>query len=193
MTAESSQDEITDLLLAWGNGDRAALDRLMPVVYQELHRLAKVYLSRERADHTLQPTALIHEAYLKLFNRQKVDWKNRAHFFGVAAHVMRSVLCDYARARQADKRGEGAPRLSLNEAIETPQLEASVDILALEEALNRLAALDTQKSRLVELRFFAGLSIEQTADVLGVSVPTVVRQWRVAKAFLKKEMKSVSV
>src|SRR5947209_10527350 len=156
---------------------------LLPVVYAELRRLAEVYLRRERPGHTLQPTALVHEAHLRLVDQTQVRWQNRAHFLGVAAQMMRRILVDHARGQRAEKRGGEIQKLSLDENIDVSG-ERAADLVALDEALERLAELDPQKSRIVELRFFGGLSVEETAEVLGVSAPTVKRQWRMAKAWL---------
>jgi len=179
---------VTRLLLEWGAGDRAALDRLVPLVFDELRRLAQSYLRRERADHTLQPTALVNEAYLRLVDQQGLRWQSRAHFFGIAANLMRQILVDHARRRAAEKRG-GADlqRLSLTQA-ERVVGRADVDVLALNEALDRLAEFDPQQARIVELKFFAGLTIEETAEVLGVSHATVERDWKLARAWLKREL-----
>jgi RNA polymerase sigma factor (TIGR02999 family) len=174
--------EITQLLLAWRNGDSSALDKLMPLVYEELRGLAKHYMAAERPGHTLQTTALINEAYLRLIDHKEMRWQNRAHFFGVAAQAMRRVLVDHARTRDAAKRGGGTPKASLEDAAVIP--ERSVDLIALDEALNDLATLDPRKSRMVELRYFGGLSVEETAEVLGVSPVTVMRDWSAAKAWL---------
>ncbi|MBD0325325.1 MAG: sigma-70 family RNA polymerase sigma factor [Pyrinomonadaceae bacterium] len=185
MTPPHTQ-EVTQLLAKLSNGDRTALDELLPLVYDELRRLADRYLRRERSDHTLQATALVNEAYLRLVD-QNVPWQNRAHFFGVAAEMMRRILVDHARSHQAQKRGSGGVKLSLDEAINMSD-ERAADLISLDEALNALAEFDPQKSRIVELRFFAGLSIEETAKVLGIGTATVIRQWRMAKAWLYHEV-----
>jgi RNA polymerase sigma-70 factor, ECF subfamily len=185
MTPPHTQ-EVTILLAKLSKGDHSALDELLPLVYDELRRLADRYLRRERSDHTLQATALVNEAYLRLVD-QNVPWQNRAHFFGVAAEMMRRILVDHARGHQAQKRGSGGVKLSLDEAINMSD-ERATDLIALDEALNALAEFDAQKSRIVELRFFAGLSIEETAKVLGVGTATVIRQWRMAKAWLYHEV-----
>ncbi|HEV2707678.1 MAG TPA: sigma-70 family RNA polymerase sigma factor [Pyrinomonadaceae bacterium] len=179
----SSQHEVTRLLIRLTDGENAVLDDLLPLVYSELRRLAASYLRRERSDHTLQPTALVHEAYIRLVDQTQVRWQNRAHFFGVAAQMMRRILVDHARSQQAEKRGGEFQKLSLDENIDVSG-ERAADLVALDEALTRLAELDPVKSRVVELRFFGGLSVEETAEVLGVSAPTVKRQWRMAKAWL---------
>lgn len=180
-------ENVTQLLIELSNGDRDAVDLLLPVIYDELRQLAANYLRRERPDHTLQPTALVHEAYLRLVDQTRVNWQNRAHFFGVAAQIMRRLLVDYARKHNAEKRGQDFQKLSLDENIDRP-IERSTELIALDDALKALAAFDGQKARMVELRYFGGLSIEETADVLGVSPITVKRHWRFAKAWLYGEM-----
>jgi len=181
-------EEITQLLIDWRNGDEAAVDRLMPLVYDELRRLASNFFRRERVNHTLQPTALVHEAYLHLVGQSEVRWQNRAHFFGAAAQLMRHILVDHARSHNAAKRGGGEIRVTLNEELAaTGQRE--VDLIALDAALDELAALDQQQCRIVEMRFFGGLSIEETAEVLSISPATVKREWSTAKAWLYREMK----
>jgi RNA polymerase sigma-70 factor (ECF subfamily) len=181
--ASPSPHEVTQLLLDWSNGNQAALDKLMPLVDRELHRLAHHYMRRENPGHTLQTTALVNEAYLKLVDQKQVHWKNRAHFFALAAELMRRILVDRARRRQSAKRGGGAYKISLDEAmIVSPKRGA--DLIALDEVLNRLAAIDPRKSKVVELRFFGGLSVDETAEALGVSAVTVMREWRMAKAWL---------
>ncbi len=186
---ESSTD-ITQLLLAWSNGDREALEELTPLVYREMKKLAESYLRRERAGYTLQPTALAHEAYLRLIDQQNVRWQNRAHFFGIAAQAMRRILVDHARARMAEKRGSGLA-VSLDEAIDVTHQRAD-QLVALDEALKTLAELDLQQSRVVELKYFGGMTLEETAEVLGVSRATVVREWRMAKAWLYDELSKQS-
>jgi RNA polymerase sigma factor (TIGR02999 family) len=186
MTTPAPQ-EVTRLLVAWSNGDQAALDELLPLVYQELHRLAARQLGRERGDHTLQTTALVHEAYLRLIDQKEIQWQNRAHFFAIAATQMRRILVDHARARQYQKRGGGAERVPLDEALEV-SVERAAEVVALDEALTALAEFDERKSKLVELRFFGGLSIEETAEVLGVSPGTVMRDWTLAKTWLQCEI-----
>lgn len=178
-----SPDGVTQLLLDWGNGDERALDEMLPLVYDELRRLAGHYMSRERSDHTLQPTALVHEAYLRLIDQRRVDWKNRAQFLGVAARMMRRVLVNHARGRAAAKRGGGAEKVSLSLAADSPD-PPDVDVIALHEALDRLAALDPVQSRIVELKFFGGLTIQEIADVMGLSHATVERHWKFARAWL---------
>lgn len=180
-------DEITRLLHQWQTGDQQALDELMALVYRELHTLAGSYLRRERPNHTLQPTALVHEAYLRLVDENRINWQSRAHFFGVTAQVMRNILVDHARARHRDKRGGYAEKLSLDEALGVFQKQ-DVDVIALDDALQELAGFDPQQSRLVELRFFGGLTIEETAEVLGMSPATVKREWTLAKAWLHQQL-----
>jgi len=185
MTA--SLKNVTQLLVHWGNGDKQALDRLMPLVYDELHRIASRYLRRERQGHTLQTTALINEAYLRIIDQNRVNWQNRAHFFGVAAQMMRRILVDHARSHLYVKRGGGAQKLTLDEAIATPQ-ERDLDLVALDDALTALTEIDPQQSRIIELRFFGGLTIEETAEVLSISPATVKRDWNMAKAWLYGEI-----
>jgi len=179
----SSAKEITQMLVAWSNGRQEVLEELMPLVYDELRRLAAHYLRHERPDHTLQPTALVHEAYLRLVDQTQVRWQNRAHFFGIAANLMRQILVNHALSHRASKRGGTAIKLTLDEAAGLSK-QRDVDLVALDEALTRLAALDSQPSRIVELRFFGGLSIEETAEVLRISPATVKREWTMAKAWL---------
>jgi len=169
--------DVTQLLVDYSNGKREALDVLTPLVYGELRNLAARYLRRERSDHTLQSTALVHEAYLRLIDQNQVRWQNRAHFFGVAAQMIRRILVDHARTRHAQKRGGNAQKLSLDEAIGLPE-QRDLDIIALDDALKLLAELDPQQSKVIELRFFGGLSIEETAEALGISPATVKREWR---------------
>jgi len=179
--------EVTQLLQQSARGDREALDQLLPLVYNELRQIADRYLRRERADHTLQATALVHEAYLRLVDQRETEWQNRAHFFGVAAQMMRRILVDYARAGQTAKRGSGGLKVSLDDVLEISE-EQMDGMVALDEALTALEKLDPQKSRIVELRFFGGLSIEETAQAMGLGTATVIRQWRMAKAWLYKEV-----
>jgi RNA polymerase sigma factor (TIGR02999 family) len=187
MVTAPSKTHITELLVAWSGGDQDALDRLMPLVYDELHRQAARFLSRERSGHTLQPTALVNEVYLRLVDQRQMKWQNRAQFFGIAAQMMRRILVSHARARDARKRGGGEHRLTLNEEVAIfPQRD--INLLALDDALTELEAIDPEKSRMVELRFFSGLSIEETAEVLGLSPRTVDRQWQTAKAWLHREI-----
>jgi RNA polymerase sigma factor (TIGR02999 family) len=185
----ASSTRVSKLLLNWGQGDQAAREALIPLVYDELRRLARRHLRRERPGHTLQSAALVNEAYLRLIRQDQPQWQNRAHFFGVAAQLMRHILVDHARNRLAGKRGAGAPRLSLDSQIALPR-QREVDLVALDDALNQLAALDEQQSRVVELRFFGGLSIEETAVALDVSPATVKREWATARAWLQREMKN---
>jgi RNA polymerase sigma factor (TIGR02999 family) len=185
----ASSERVSKLLLNWGQGDQGAREALIPLVYDELRRLARRYLRRERPDHTLQSAALVNEAYLRLIRQDQPQWQNRAHFFGVAAQLMRHILVDHARNRAAAKRGAGAPRLTLDPDVALPQAR-DVDLVALDDALNQLAALDPQQSRLVELRFFGGLSIEETSVVLSVSPATVKREWATARAWLQREMRN---
>lgn len=184
---DPSPHDVTQLLVAWTNGDQGARDQLMSVVYQELHRLAHHYMKRESPGHTLQTSALVNEAFLKLIDQRNVQWRNRAHFFGIAAQMMRRILVDYARQRRYAKRGGDAPQVTLNdELIVTDQ--RSADVVALDEVLSELANIDDRKSKVVELRFFGGLSIEETAEVLAVSPGTVMRDWTLAKAWLQRAM-----
>jgi len=186
-------DDLTGLLIEWGQGDKAALDRLTPLVYDEIRRIAHRYVRREREGQTLQTTALVNEAYLRLAGSASISWQNRAHFFAVTAQVMRRILIDHARRRQYVKHGGDAQRVSFEVAIsEAAQMSQprAAELLALDEALDELAGLDPRKSRVVELRYFGGLSIEETAKVLGASPMTVRRDWRAAKAWLYKQVKS---
>jgi RNA polymerase sigma factor (TIGR02999 family) len=183
----ASQDGVTRLLVGWGRGEEQAQERLLPLVYDELRRIAAAYLRRERSDHTLQPTALVHEAYLRLVDQQRVDWKNRAQFVGLAAVMMRRILVNHARDRAAAKRGGAARRVPLALAGEAMQ-RSEVDLLALNEALDRLAALDVRKSRIVELKFFGGLTADEIGVALAVSRATVEREWAFARAWLHDAM-----
>jgi RNA polymerase sigma factor (TIGR02999 family) len=183
----AAPSEITQLLADWSGGDQAALERLMPLVYKELRKLAHNYMKKERSGHTLQTTGLVNEAYLRLVGQKSVHWRNRAHFFAIAAQLMRRILIDYARKRGYAKRGAGAPRVSLDEAAVLSK-ERAADLIALDDALTGLADLDPQQTRVVELRFFGGLSIEETAEFLGLSVDKVKREWSTAKAWLYQEM-----
>ncbi len=182
--------DVTQLLVNWSRGDEAALEQLMPLVYGELRRLAQAYLRRERSNHTLQSTALVHEAFLRMVSQQDVQWKNRAHFYGIAAQMIRRILVDYARSQHAEKRGSGAVKLELDEAMAVAQPGVEIDLLGLNDALDRLAELDERQSRVVELRFFAGLSIEETAEVLHLSPASIKREWQTARAWLFREMSS---
>ena len=183
-----SNEGITRLLIDWGKGDQAALEKLMPLVYSELRRLASNYLRRERGEHTLQPTALVNEAYLKLVDQRNPKWQNRAHFFGISAQLMRRILVDHARQHQAAKRGgSGQQRISLTGA-ERLAKQSEVDLLALNEALDELAQMDPQQSRIVELKFFGGLSIEEIAEVMKIGHATVERDWKMARAWLRRQL-----
>ena len=179
--------EVTQLLLAWNKGDQAALDKLIPLVHVELRRLARNYMRRERTGHTLQTTALINEAYLRLIDQKNVHWQNRAHFFGIAAQLMRRILVDHARTKKRAKRGGSDVRVSFSEATIKAK-DQDLDIVALDEALERLAKIDEQQSKIVELRFFSGLTVEETAEVLSISPATVKRDWSMAKAWLHREL-----
>ena len=183
-------NEITGQLLAWRAGDAAALEALIPAVYQELHRMAAQRLRQEDAGHTLQPTALVHEAYLRLVDQTQVEWQNRAHFFGVAAQMMRRILVDHAKTKHRAKRGGDAIRLSLDGMLDYGQ-ERAAEVVALDDALEALAAFDQRKSRIVELRYFGGLSVEETAHVLEISPQTVMRDWNMAKAWLHQQLSNV--
>jgi RNA polymerase sigma factor (TIGR02999 family) len=183
-----SPQEVTQLLQAWRRGDNAALEKLVPLVYDELHRLAHRYMHREWANNTLQTTALVHEAYVRLIDASQVDWKNRAHFFSLSAGVMRRILVEFARSRDSQKRGGEARKVSLDEeALFSP--EPSEDLIALDGALNALAAFDQRKARVVELRFFGGMTEEETAEALEISTDTVLRDWKSAKLWLWREMR----
>ena len=184
---QSSTHEVTELLIEWSNGDKAALDKLMPLIHEELRRLARHYMSHERPGHTLQTTALVNEAYLRLVNRKGVHWQNRAHFFAIAATLMRSILVDHARSHASAKRGGGGHKIELNETMIVSQ-ERAADVVALDDALKRLADFDPQQSRIVELRFFGGLTIDETAEVLDLSPATIKREWATAKAWLYREL-----
>lgn len=183
----SSTHEITQLLVAWNQGDQAALDALSSIINQELHRLAKRYMADERQGHLLQPTALVNEAWLRLIDWRNVEWQNRAHFFGLAAQIMRRILVDFARAQQSEKRGGEEIQVSLSEAENSTQ-EQSAELVALDDALQTLEQLDPRQARVVELRSFAGLSLEETAEALRVSVGTVRRDWSLARAWLFREL-----
>lgn len=180
--------ELTQLLNAWSEGDRAALDKLTPLIYEELRRMAHRYMNRERKGHTLQTTALVNEAYLRLFDRENVHWQNRTHFFAIAAQLMRRILVDHARGQASQKRGGKAQKVSLEEAALISQERAS-EVIALDEALKGLALIDPQQSRIVELRFFGGLSVDEAAEVLSVSPATIKREWGSAKLWLLREIK----
>jgi RNA polymerase sigma factor (TIGR02999 family) len=184
---DASPQEVTQLLQAWSGGEESAFEKLVPLVYSELHRLARRYMAREQPGHTLQVTALVNEAYLRLVDSPQANWQNRAHFFAVCAQVMRRILVDRARSRRARKRGLGIPALELDEALVVAQ-GRSTDLVALDDALKDLAALDQRKGQIVELRFFGGLSVEETAEVLKVSKDTVMRDWKLAKSWLRREL-----
>ena len=186
--ADVGTANITQLLHDWGEGDDRAFDELLPLIYSELHRRAAIYLRHERQNHTLQPTALVHEAYLKLVDQSNVRWENRMHFFAVAARAMREILIDHAKSRKREKRGGGAENLPLEEALLAAAEQSDVDLIALDEALTRLGEIDPQQVRIVELRYFCGLSLDETAETLGISRATVTRDWTMAKAWLHREM-----
>lgn len=187
MTSPPSE-EVTKLLRAWSNGDKGALERLAPLVHKELHRLARRYMAGERPGHTLQVTALVNEAYLRLIDASQMRWQNRAHFFGVAAQLMRQILVDFARSRQSQKRGGEVIQVPLDEALVVSK-EREADLVALDDALKALGAIDPRRSQLVELRFFGGLSVEETAEVLKTSPRTVLREWSLAQAWLYRELR----
>jgi RNA polymerase sigma factor (TIGR02999 family) len=189
--SDSTASDITGLLVDWSNGDQSALEKLLPLVERELHRLAHSYMRRENPNHTLQTTALVNEAYLKLIDQKKTQWQNRAHFFGIAARIMRRILMNYARDQQRLKRGGGAIQVSLSEAS-VISLARTSDLIALDEALEKLAIVDERKARVVELRHFGGLSVEETSEVLGVSEITVTRDWKFAQAWLLREIECPS-
>ena len=186
--------EVTQLLLRWRAGDEAALPALLPLVYEELRSLARRHLRHERGSHTLQRTALVHEAFLRIVDQKQVDWESRTQFYGIASQMMRRVLVDHARRRSAAKRGDGAPHVDLDVVLQDegaglpPGRQAEIDFAAIDDALKRLEALDPQQGKLVELRFFGGLSIKETADVIGVSPATVKREWAIARAWLQREI-----
>lgn len=183
----SGREEITRLLADWNAGDQAALDRLLPLVYDELRRVASSYMRRERVDHVLQTTALVHEAYLRLVDHQQANYQNRTHFFAVAAQVMRHILVDYARAQSRAKRGDGLPALALSDvAVISP--DRAEELIVVNDALENLAALDPRKGRVFELRYFGGMTVEEAADALNISPITVARDWRMAKAWLRREI-----
>jgi RNA polymerase sigma factor (TIGR02999 family) len=191
MSANSpnSTPDVTRLLIEWTGGSQHAMEELLPLVYDELRRLAGSYLRRERSDHTLQSTALVHEAYLRMVDQRNATWQGRAHFFGIAAQMMRRILVDHARGRDAAKRGSGACKITLDEGLLAPA-ERDINLVALDQALEMLAKLDPKQARIVELRFFAGLSIEDAAEILKISPASVKREWAMAKAFLTRQMKS---
>ncbi len=185
--AQTSSPQVTDLLVAWGRGDESALERLMPLVQRELRRLARREMGRERRGHTLQTTALVNEAYIRLIDVSRVAWRDRAHFFAMSARLMRRILVDHARSRKSQKRGGGARTVSFDEALVVSG-DKGADLVALDDALHALAAVDARKSQVVELRFFGGLSAAETAEALDVSADTVLRDWRLAKAWLLREL-----
>ena len=182
--------EVTQLLLDWSEGNQAALDKLMPLIYQQLRRMAHQYLNKERKGHTLQTTDLVHEAYLRLVDQRRVHWQNRAHFYGIAAQLMRRVLVDCARRRRRIKRGGGAAMVSLGEVAAVSR-QSVLDVIEIDEALNKLAKMDRRKAQIVELRFFGGLEVEETAAFLKISEITVMRDWKMAKAWLHKELSEI--
>jgi len=186
--SQRKEPGITQLLMAWSDGRREALDDLMPLVYEDLRRVAAGYMRQEAAGHALQPTALVHEAYVRLIDQKQVKWRNRAHFFGVAAGMMRRILVDHARRRRADKRGGDWQRVTLEENDVAAEGPREIDVLTLHDSLERLATFDPQQARIVELRYFGGLTIEEAAEVVGVSPATVVREWTIAKAWLRVDL-----
>jgi RNA polymerase sigma factor (TIGR02999 family) len=186
MTTPAPQ-EVTQLLLAWSNGDKAALDRLIPLVHAELRRLAKFCLRNERPGHTLQTSALVNEAYLRLIDVDQVEWRNRAHFFAISAKLMRQILVDFARKRHYQKRGGAAQQVSFDESLAVGE-QRDEDLVALDDALDALARIDQRKSQVIEMRFFGGLSVEETAEALRVSADTVMRDWRLARVWLLREL-----
>jgi RNA polymerase sigma-70 factor, ECF subfamily len=188
MNDDERSAPITRLLIEWSDGRREALESLVPLVYEDLRRIAGGYMGREPAGHALQPTALVHEAYVRLIDQRRVKWRNRAHFFGVAAGMMRRILVDHARLRRAEKRGGGWERITLADQPADGTTPDVVDLLTLNESLERLAAFDPQQERIVELRYFGGLTIDETAEVLGISAATVVREWTIAKAWLRADL-----
>jgi RNA polymerase sigma factor (TIGR02999 family) len=184
---EGRTHDVTQLLIDWSNGDHAALEKLVPIVEQELRRLAHHYMRHERVGHTLQTTALVNEAFVRLVNRESIQWQNRAHFFGIAAQMMRRILVDHARSHVCEKRGGRVEKLELNEALVVSQHKAS-EVIALDEALQQLELIDPRQSRIVELRFFGGLTVEETAEVMHLSPVTIKREWSTAKAWLYREL-----
>lgn len=189
--SDELQHEVTQILHEWSDGDKDAPARLMPLVYNELRRQARNYLAKERGSHTLQPTALVHEAYLRLVDQTRISWQNRAHFFGIAANMMRRVLVDHARAHASEKRGGAAVRLSI-EDIQIPLEQRASDLIALDDALEKLAQFDARKAKIVELRFFGGLTDEEIAEVLEISSRTVLRDWKTARLWLYRELSAES-
>ncbi|MBV9082179.1 MAG: sigma-70 family RNA polymerase sigma factor [Acidobacteriaceae bacterium] len=191
MPADVSSENLTQLLIDWSNGDTQALDKLTPLVYRDLRRLAQSYLRAESHNYTLQSTALVHEAYLRLIDQRNVRWQNRAHFFGISAQLIRRILVDHARARKAEKRGGSADVLQLDESIVAPDTQ-NVDLVVLDNCLRALAEIDAQQARVVELRYFAGLTVDETAEVMRISPRTVKREWRLAKAWLHRELSNAT-
>jgi RNA polymerase sigma factor (TIGR02999 family) len=187
MVESEQRADVTQMLLDWSQGDEASLERLMPVVYDELKRLARIQMGRERSDHTLQPTAVVHEAYFRLVDAQRIAWRDRAHFFAVASRLIRRVLVDHARRHRADKRGAGVAHLTIDDVPPVGEVRAD-EIVALDEALKSLEELDPRQGRVVEMRYFGGLTIEETAAVLKISPATVKREWSVASAWLRREL-----
>lgn len=187
-TKQEGQHHVTELLREWTEGRAAAMDELLPFIYHDLHRRAAAYLRHERLNHTLQPTALVHEAYLRLVEQDRVEWKSRGHFFAVAAQAMRRILVDHAKHRNREKRGGPVEDVRIDDGFDVAAMTANIDIEALDEALSRLAAIDPEQERLVELRYFAGLSLEDTAEAMDVSRATAAREWQVAKAWLYREL-----
>src|SRR6187397_2006543 len=185
--ADRPRHQVTDLLLAWGNGDRAALDELLPIIHQELRRLARLQMRGERPNHTLQTTALVNEAFLRLVELRRIGWHDRTHFLAISARLMRRILVDHARSRGYEKRGGGAAAVALDDAV-AAATEPGMNFVALDDALQDLARLDARKSRVVELRFFGGLSVAETADALDISPETVMRDWRFAKVWLLRQI-----
>ncbi len=185
--SEAKQHDVTRLLKAWSGGNQQALDELMPTLYTEMRKLARSYLRRERSDHTLQATALVNEAYMRLVDQRAVQWQNRAHFFGIAAQIMRRILVDHARMQKAEKRGSGESPIVLDEALEVAA-GGHVDFVAVDDALKALADLDPRQAKIVELRFFGGLSIEETAEVMQLSTATIKREWSGARTWLRREL-----
>jgi len=182
-----SSENLTQLLTDWSNGDAQALEKLIPLVYRDLHRLAERYLRSESPSHTLQSTALVHEAYLRLIDQRNTRWQNRAHFFGISAQLIRRILVDHARARKAGKRGGDAAKIQIDESVAAPE-QQNLDLVVLDDCLRALAEIDPQQARVVELRYFAGLTVEETAEVMRVSPTTVKREWRLARAWLHREI-----
>ena len=185
---KNAPQEITQLLVAWGGGDKQALDKLMPYVYEELRRLARTYMRNQKSDHTLQTTALVNEAYLRLIDSSQVKWQNRTHFFAISAQLMRRILVDFARAKKADKRGGGDPKVTFDEALPVAG-EKESDLIALDEALKELAAMNERQAQIVEMRYFGGMTEKEIGEALDVSERTIRRDWNVARAWLFRELK----